>query len=284
MKKLIVIFLLCSVWISAQTNAVNGKTIKYIGIYPGFDSVEFSDNGFIYLNTGGMGYEEWEFPGRIELKNSEFFEEENIPFLFCSGVKKILILKDALICITIYPKLVGDLDSPFFIGIVKGSENAYSLSRVIDVTASSFLREGTKDYAPTRIGELHLESPWAEGAPGQGVGEWINFKTGDGTNRIGKPVGVYIINGYISYNHPERYIQNSRIKRLSLTSIKSGKQKHFMIEDSPQPQLLDVQGLDGYVFKLTIEEVYPGTKYTDTCISGLLSLNIPWNGPVSSDY
>lgn len=284
MKKLIVVFLLCSLWINAQSNAVNGKTIKYIGIYPGFDSVDLSDNSFIYLNTGGMGYKGIEYPGRIELRNFEFLEEGSIPFLFCSGVKKVLILKDALICITISPKLVDDLDSPFFIGIVKGSENAYSISGVMDATASSSLRESTKDYAPTRIGELHLESPWAEGATGQGIGEWINFKTGDGTNRIGKPVGVYIINGYISYDHPERYIQNSRIKRLSLTSIKSGKQKHFMIEDSSQPQLLDIQGLDGYVFTLTIEDVYPGTKYTDTCIGGVLSLNIPWNGPVPSDY
>ena len=208
-----------------------------------------------------------------------------IPFhFFTIKMKKILVLSDNKICICFSPINIQGLDVPFFTGINIAEKPKYELSHTYYLKASSSLSERTRTYTPEFLGVVRLEFPWSEGVKGTGIGEWVAFGIGTRDDRIGRPIGIYLINGYISFTNPERYTNNARIKKMTLTSLKTGESKQFDVLDTPNPQFFPMEDLGGSQFKLTIDDVYPGEKYEDTCVSGILSLNVSWGGPVPADF
>ena len=79
---------------------------------------------------------------------------------------------------------------------------------------------------------------------------------------------LLILNGYFSVEKPYLYKQNSRVKQIKVTGLKSGNEKILDVLDTPHPQTVDISFL--YVqepFRVTIMDVYKGTKYDDTCIN-----------------
>lgn len=125
---------------------------------------------------------------------------------------------------------------------------------------SSFLKEKNKEYPVENLQDERPDTPWVENAPGYGIGE--NFKM----NNLGRKPYLLIINGYISYDKPYLYEQNGRIKKLRISGLKSKKSKIVDVLDTPHPQTVDISFLEDEDAMVTIEEVYPGTKYEDTCI------------------
>ena len=74
----------------------------------------------------------------------------------------------------------------------------------------------------------------------------------------------------MTYNKPYLYKQNSRPKKIRLTA-----ESLFSIEvdliDTPNFQtIIFPVRLKNEILKLEILEVYPGTKYEDTCINAIL--------------
>lgn len=259
--------------------------IDYISIFPGTKEIMIKNEVLVYNDYGGVyEYEGIKYPKQLIIENPEIKKESSISFIFNGKIRSIILLRDDLICICLAPTLAKGLDVPLFIGIKAVAEGQYELTDPHMIKASSVLKEGDRVYDAGSLWKIRLEHPWSEGVPGPGIGEWLAFRLGSDTDRVGKPVGVYLINGYLSFDHPERYTNNGRIRKMTLTSLKTGKSRQFDVQDTPNPQFFPTEELGGYEFKLTIDEVYPGEKYEDTCVSGILSLDVPWNGPTPEDF
>lgn len=191
-------------------------------------------------------------------------EVSKIPFITVStdnSIEKMLILKNEFFCVIYNESLIS----------MGYGENA-SLGRKEDLTlfyansirSSSFLVEGTTNYSPKNLnGVIKLTDPWVEGIQGQGINEYIGIKSNNAKR-------LYISIGYVSYHKPYLYEQNSRPKKIQL-SVEGRYSFTYNLEDTPNFQTIDLpQRLkDNDELILTILEVYPGTKYEDTCINSI---------------
>ncbi len=79
---------------------------------------------------------------------------------------------------------------------------------------------------------------------------------------------LLIMNGYYSMEKPYLYKQNNRVKQIKVTGLKSGNEKILDVLDTPHPQTVNISFLETQEpFRVTIMDVYKGTKYEDTCIN-----------------
>ena len=123
-------------------------------------------------------------------------------------------------------------------------------------------------------GEQYREKlrPWVEGVKGQGIGEWIELST----DSYETPVSFFLIsNGYVSFEKPYLYKKNSRIKKMRITCKEENIDFVVGLKDTPDFQEIrlpkKITGLKP-TFRFTIEEVYPGTKWEDTCLNLIIPL------------
>ena len=139
-----------------------------------------------------------------------------------------------------------------------------------DATASSTLAtQGKHNYDvvnimgdPTR----EVQSPWAEGVEGDGIGESI-------TLNVRRPLplyGILIQPGYYYYDDKEPWLKNNRVAALEITL----NDEHTFTESIPDEHfersyLIRVRDYTKPVTKITmvIKGVYRGTEFRDTCIS-----------------
>lgn len=132
------------------------------------------------------------------------------------------------------------------------------------VTASSTLAaEGEHHYDADQI-KSNSGGVWSEGKPGPGIGEWLELKPA-----VAKPLAaIGILPGYSSV--PERFQANARPKKV-LVELNGEHRFHADIPDAADYFRIPVTGYDKAVktVKLTFEEVWPGKKYEDLCISGV---------------
>jgi hypothetical protein len=108
-----------------------------------------------------------------------------------------------------------------------------------------------------------LQTNWTENASGNGVGEYVYFDFID-TYAVKQ---FYIYNG--SHYNEGVYKQNCRPKTITLT-FSDGSSERILLQDTYEEQVFT---LSRYYYtdsvKLTIDEVYTGTKYLDTIIAEL---------------
>ena len=135
------------------------------------------------------------------------------------------------------------------------------------VTASSSLAGGR--YKPENVNksnpsllDVEPDSCWAEGVAGNGEGEWLQLDAN-------VPVvldTLEITNGLAVSEALFR--ANNRIKKLDLT-INGAEPISVQLPDQIDPFAIKLPPSQDAVrtIRLTIREVYPGTKYQDTCIS-----------------
>ena len=55
-----------------------------------------------------------------------------------------------------------------------------------------------------------------------------------------------------------------------MTDVKTNKSRVIALQDTPNPQFIDINDFAGTEVELEIVEVYPGTHYEDTCIGGIV--------------
>ena len=160
--------------------------------------------------------------------------------------------------------------TPILIATTKGFDKRWPCTETVISNlggeykdCTSFLTEKNKSYPIENLGKLTVDTPWVENAPGYGIGE--SFVIGDIWNREYKT--LLIMNGYISYEKPYLYKQNGRVKKIKVKGLKSGKEKVLDVLDTPHPQTVDISFItEPEDIRITIEDVYPGSKYEDTCI------------------
>src|SRR5262245_34176505 len=157
-------------------------------------------------------------------------------------------------------------------------EHQYFLDHTdYDATASSTLAaQGKHNYDVVNIKDdptREVQSPWAEGVEGDGIGESI-------TLNVKRPLplyGILIQPGYYDYDDKGPWLKNNRIAALEVTL----NDEHTFTESIPdehfeRPYLIRVRDYTKPVtkIKLAIKGVYRGTQFRDTCIS-LVELRTP---------
>lgn len=122
-------------------------------------------------------------------------------------------------------------------------------------------------YKAEYVLDGNTDTTWAEGAKGDGIGEWIML-----TSDINSEVrGIEIANGYTKSE--ETYFENNRLKKIK---IEFSDNDSIIVNLKDDVHGYDTLGLQNIKFensvitkriKISILEVYPGSKFKDTCIS-----------------
>lgn len=144
--------------------------------------------------------------------------------------------------------------------------------------ASSYLKEGKTSYEAENTAKIYnmmtkreIASwssqirPWVEGKKGDGIGESFEFDTT--YPKGGLPLDIRILNGYVDPLKPHLFKENNRIKK-ALLETDTGIKKEFEFRDEVEFTQIILPS-DVKHIKLTILEVYKGTKYQDTCITAV---------------
>lgn len=160
----------------------------------------------------------------------------------------------------------------------------------LEVTASSSL---AGNYGPLNTIDSNCSTAWVEGAQGNGIGSWIEFKI-KGTYMLSH---IGIMNGY--WKSKATWEENSRPKKLGLEILEKKDVDKVMVLakytiDIPKERTyrngVSIKNFYKDIFflpkwndviadckevkkiKITILDVWPGTKYTDTALSEVFIL------------
>jgi hypothetical protein len=137
-------------------------------------------------------------------------------------------------------------------------------------SASSTLVEDYSDifrYHPIKIDDGDSSTCWVEGADGDGEGEWVEFQW-DYPKDI---IAMKILPGFAQ--DETFWSENGRPKRITVECFNNDNcilEIPLEIEDMMKVQAfyLNPEAVcDCSKVRITIDEVYPGDKYEDTCIS-----------------
>lgn len=242
----------------------DGKIIYKVGytVKPDFDSeADTTEVNYQYTHIDGMPFIKMEKPFP-----KEFFSDYYYFGVDTNPDDKMLFL----VCNT------RDLGIQA-VGITRANVPAFMIieprwlemsGRTYKEESSHLVEKGGKEYPVTNLCDMDSETPWVEGVPGYGIGESFVLENTWGT--VYKT--LLIMNGFISYERPFLYKQNGRIKKIRVTGTRSGNEKVLDVLDTPHPQSVDISFItEPEDVRITIEEVYPGTKYDDTCIHFMIN-------------
>lgn len=130
------------------------------------------------------------------------------------------------------------------------------------IRVSTFLSGTTKQgirYKPP-FGRIGYSAIWIEGAKGNGIGEWIEIDNTQITDKL------LFLNGVILPTSLSSFIENSRIKKIQIDF--NGFSQIVELTDTPNPQIVNLgQKASKTRIRITILDVYKGTKYTDCGLS-----------------
>ena len=135
--------------------------------------------------------------------------------------------------------------------------------RNISVAASSTLQEAGHDHSAYLAMDGSSATAWVDGASGNGEGEWLRLDLGMDCHVS----GMQLWSGY--QKSESLFYKNSRPARIRIT---------FSDGSSMEADLTDTMGMQSISFggdvvtstiTITIVSVYPGSAYTDTCISDI---------------
>lgn len=131
-------------------------------------------------------------------------------------------------------------------------------------------------YGVYELFDQDRRDAWAEGVEGPGIGEFFEVTQLDHGGWV--PIFSYnemcIVNGYAK--NETVWQENNRVKSMKLY-FENEYMGTITLEDTMQPQYIDLSPVNITVgngceatFRFEITEVYPGTKYDDTCVSGVI--------------
>ncbi|MBQ7653543.1 MAG: hypothetical protein IJS17_00540 [Clostridia bacterium] len=134
------------------------------------------------------------------------------------------------------------------------------------VYASSALTDkyGTV-YPAENLCDLKLETSWIEGVDGNGEGEYILFSAAE-KKTVRR---IDIINGYQASK--DHYFRNSRIKKCLVELDGGVKFSVDFFDDFGKKTIVEFKNpISTSTAKITIEEVYGGTRFEDTSITEIV--------------
>lgn len=151
------------------------------------------------------------------------------------------------------------------------------------ITASSSLSESvqgkTQSYIPENLlDKIFLKhhhdvrqyffydstiNPWVEGVEGDGVGEYLDIEFKKVSDEL------QILNGFVDFRRKHLFKANNRVKTILVESSEPKFSQEYELEDAAKYTSIKLPAKTNRV-RITIKEVYPGTKWQDTCLSSIL--------------
>ncbi len=131
-------------------------------------------------------------------------------------------------------------------------------AKIVSIKASSTLKHAKDIYKVNNLIDKDLNTIWAEGKNAYGKGETLTITF----DKKVKLEGFFIQNGV---NHKHYYTMNSRVKSLMVNGKQTVIIKDIGVDDFQWVNLKDA--ISTKVLILKIIDVYPGTKWKDTCIT-----------------
>lgn len=121
--------------------------------------------------------------------------------------------------------------------------------------------------------------PWAENEKdyGKDVQIDIEFVPNDfslqSDKKLGKCKDFLIMNGYVDFFRRDLFKKNNRVKTIFVESTDNETYFSFetVLKDTPDFQKIELPRYSKSI-KITIKDVYKGTLYNDTCLSGILTI------------
>jgi hypothetical protein len=128
--------------------------------------------------------------------------------------------------------------------------------------SSTLPTQGANQYGVQNLfGDAN--TAWVEGVPGLGISEWISVEF-DAPREV---ASVTLQNGY--QKSTDIFAKNTRVRRLRAV-FSEGETLTLPLEDKMGAQTIPLDRLiRAQWVQFFIEDVYPGTRYTDTAISKL---------------
>jgi hypothetical protein len=145
----------------------------------------------------------------------------------------------------------------------------------IEIKSSSVL---SPEYKALNAFDMLLETAWVEGKPDEGIGEWVSVKITQNGNTVVRIIQIAVVGALVLQNYRN---QNNRVKKMEIVfDYGNGRQRNDIIEFPDElsvvcttPYSYDKSSLSIELTKGTsieirfiIKEVYPGSKWNDTCI------------------
>ena len=129
----------------------------------------------------------------------------------------------------------------------------------------------TVSYSAAAITDGTLDTAWAEGKDGSGYGEWVELQLPEAVPMW----GIRVWNGYQKTRNDKfgnRFNINERVEAVLVEW--GGKKKVFVLQDTENPQDLELDGTITDKVRLSIRGVYKA-KYPDTCLSEVAVITGP---------
>lgn len=129
--------------------------------------------------------------------------------------------------------------------------------------SSSLPSTGEFTYGPENLSDNDLTTAWNEGAPGDGVGEWVSFTFSAPVHLI----RIDIANGY--QRDQRRFLGNGRVDALRIEYSTGAVQEVRLHDDMGYQEIQPVVGSNDEVtsVRLTILSVHPGQSWQDAALS-----------------
>ena len=124
-----------------------------------------------------------------------------------------------------------------------------------------------KDYGPHQVLDGYKSTVWAEGVEGPGCGESITLYL-DSVHTVKQ---LKIVNGLI--NSSDGYYKNNRVASMVISFSDGTSQIANLSDDNTGYQVINLShSVETSSITLTIDSVYSGYKYDDTCIAEVVVL------------
>lgn len=140
------------------------------------------------------------------------------------------------------------------------------------VNSSSFLiEESTKYDGHNFYVDNTLLLPWVENKTDSGIDEWIEFEIKDSTD-----IDAFLVsNGYVNFEKPYLYQANNRVKKIRIKTQDNDIDFTVILKDTSQFQEVKLPkklSAGKNIIRFTIEEVYKGNKWNDTCVNRIIPI------------
>ena len=126
------------------------------------------------------------------------------------------------------------------------------------------------NFTPMSAFDGLAPSAWCEGVEGAGIGEWLQFELQDNIRGMQIYSGFSKVSDKFNWNSPQKkpcpFTLNNRPREIELVSSKGQVVTSIKLQDTPKPQMFRQVALKKGKYLLRIVSVYPGKKYSDTCI------------------
>lgn len=158
-------------------------------------------------------------------------------------------------------------------------------------TATSFLKdaEDPQRYSPEKAVDDKIQSSWVEGVEGPGMGECIAVKISEDISRIRIFPG-YGVEKYVTLNNrlkkayfhiyflfaaPSEVVMTFSARKLHTYTLEFEDRMTSQTFDVSRPWEREAEGMGEYFGVLEIQEVYPGSRWDDTCVADITPAGPP---------